>query len=185
MRDNLVSSAIVEPYAQALMSIAQSNDLVDRLGDDAAFLLGLLNGSDELSQFLASPLIKADTKKGVLVQLASETVHPYFLNFLNILVDRGRVAFLGGVCRQYQSLLRKLRGTVVAEVVSTVELNDGQKDAVRRQVNSLVTAQHIDLETRIDPDLIGGVIIKVGSQVIDASLRGQLRRIGLRLSSTV
>jgi F-type H+-transporting ATPase subunit delta len=185
MKDNLVSSEIVEPYAQALMSVAQSNDLVDRFGEDSSFLLGLLADSDELNQFLASPLVKADAKKGVLGRLASETVHPYFLNFLNILVDRGRVVFLEGVCKQYQSLLRKLRGTVLAEVTSAVELNDEQKDAIRRRVHGLVEAQQIDLETRIDPELIGGVIIKVGSQVVDASLRGQLRRIGLRLSSTV
>ncbi|HEY9618991.1 MAG TPA: ATP synthase F1 subunit delta [Crinalium sp.] len=181
--NNFVSSEIVEPYAQALMSVAQAHDLTDRFGEDTGFVLGLLSESEELRQLLASPLIKSDVKKSVLVRLASETVHPFFLNFLNILVDRGRVLFLDGVCKQYQVLLRKLKGTVLAEVVSTVELNDAQKDAIRRRVTGLVSAQQVDLETRIDPDLIGGVIIKVGSQVIDASLRGQLRRIGLSLSS--
>lgn len=181
---DILASEIVEPYAKALMSVAEANDLIDRFGDDVGFLLDLLNQSDDLKQVLASPLIKGETKKGILTQIASETVHPYVLNFLMILVDRGRIFFLEGIARQYQAILRQLKGTVLAEVTSAVELNDAQKDTVRQKVTALVGAQQVDLETRIDPDLIGGVIIKVGSQVIDASLRGQLRRIGLRLSST-
>jgi F-type H+-transporting ATPase subunit delta len=183
VKNTLVSAEIVEPYAQALMSLAQSHDLVDRFGEDVSAILGLLESSEDLRQLLFSPLVKADVKKGVLRQLASEQVHPYMLNFLMLLVDRGRSAFLGDICKGYQTLLRKLRQTVLAEVVSAVELNDGQKDAVRQKVRDLVNAQQVDLDTRIDPDILGGVIIKVGSQVIDASLRGQLRRIGLRLNN--
>ena len=181
---DILASEVLDPYAKALMSLAESNDLVDRFGDDISFLLGLLNDSSELKQVLSSPLIRGDTKKGILTQLASETVHPYVLSFLMILVDRGRILFLEGIAKQFQALLRQLKGTVLAEVTSAVELNDGQKDTVRQKVIAMVGAQQVDLETRIDPDLIGGVIIKVASQVVDASLRGQLRRIGLRLSST-
>lgn len=185
MRDTLVSAEIVEPYAQALMSVAKSHNLTDRFGEDASFLITLLKESDELRQFLSNPLIKADVKKGVLRQVVGDRLNPYFINFLMLLVDRGRILFLDGICRQYQALLRQLNQTVLAEVVSAVELTDAQKDAVRQKVMQMVNARQVELETSIDPDLIGGVIIKVGSQIVDASLRGQLRRIGLRLSSAV
>lgn len=105
------------------------------------------------------------------------------MNFLKILVDRRRIGFLLGICQHYQSLLRKLKQSVLAQVTSAVELNEAQQQSVREKVLALTNAQQVELETKIDPDLIGGVIIKVGSQVIDASLRGQLRRIGLRLNS--
>jgi F-type H+-transporting ATPase subunit delta len=97
-------------------------------------------------------------------------------------VDRRRILFLGDICRQYQALLRELKQAVLAQVISTVELNDDQKQAVRQKVLSMTNAQDVDIETQIDADLLGGVIIKVGSQVVDASLRGQLRRIGVSLS---
>lgn len=183
MKDGILSTQVFEPYAQALMSIAQSNDLVDRFGEDSAYMLELLASSDELKQFLGNPLSPPDAKKAVLRQLAAEQVHPYILNFILLLVDRKRVMFLEGVCKQYQVLLRQLRQTVLAEVISAVELNDGQKEAVRQRVMTMVNAQRVDLATTVDPDLIGGVMIKVGSQFVDASLRGQLRRIGLRLAS--
>jgi F-type H+-transporting ATPase subunit delta len=183
MRDSIVVGQIVEPYAQALMSVAQSNNIVDRVGEDVSALLELLNSSEDLRNFLAHPLTKADVKKSVLQQVTGDQLHPYTRNFLNLLVDRGRILFIEGICKQYQALLRKQNQTVLAEVISTVELNEEQQRSVREKVTAMTNARQVELATKIDPDLIGGVIIKVGSQVVDASIRGQLRRISLRLSS--
>ncbi len=181
MNDSLMSSEIAEPYAQALMSLAQSDNLTDRFGEDIGGLRQLLRDSEDLRKVLASPLVKADAKKAILRQLVGEQVHPTTLNFLLLLVDRGRISFLDSICKQYQVLWRKLKQAVLAEVTSAVELTDAQKDAVRQKVISLLSVREVELETRVDPDLIAGVLIKVGSQVFDTSLRGQLRRIGLRL----
>ena len=183
MKGSLLSSEVLEPYAEALMSLAQSNDLTQRLGEDVAALLNLLEESGELRQFLGSPVVSAENKKAVLQQIGGEELHPFMKNFLKILVDRRRIIFLEGICKHYQALLRKLNQAVLAEVASAVELTDAQKQSVREKVIAMTSANQVELNTKIDPDLIGGVIIKVGSQVVDASLRGQLRRIGLRLSS--
>lgn len=183
MQEGAYTSKIAEPYAEALMSLAQSQELTDRFGEDVAGLLDALKQSNELKQFLANPIIQADSKKAVLGQIVGDQVHPYMRNFLMLLVDQRRIAFLEAIGKQYQALLRKLKQAVLAEVTSAVELNDEQKQAVREKVISVTGAREVDLETSINPDLIGGVVIKVGSQVIDASLRGQLRRISLRLSS--
>lgn len=183
MSDSIITAEIVEPYAQAYMSLAQSHDLTDRFGQDVSFLLELLESSSELRQFLDNPLTKASDKKAVLQQIVGEQVHPYTLNFVMLLIDRGRILFLEGICKQYQTLLRQLRQAVLAEVTSAVELSDNQKEDIRQRVQAMTGAQQVDLEASVNPDLLGGVIVKVGSQVIDASLRGQLRRIGMRLSS--
>lgn len=179
---DILTSEVLEPYAQALMSLGQSNNLVDRFGDDVNSILSTLNESSDLQQFIVNPLIKPDAKKAVLQQVFGESVHPFTKNFLMLLVDRRRVMFLDGICKQYQVLLRKLKQTVLAEVTSTVDLSDDQKNAIRDRVKTMTGAHQVDLETKLDPELIGGVIIRVGSQVIDASLRGQLRRIGISLT---
>lgn len=178
-----VISQVVSPYAEALMSTAKSNDLTDRMSEDLSFLLDALDASDELSSFLANPLLQDDVKKAVLRQLSAEQVHPFTLNFLMLLVDRKRILLLKDICKRYQELLRELNQTVLAEVVSAVPISDEQKDAIRQKVVDITGARAVDLETSLDPDLIGGVVIKVGSQVFDASLRGQLRRIGLSLKA--
>ena len=110
-------------------------------------------------------------------------MHAYVRQFLMILVDRGRIIFLEGICKQYQNLLRKFNQTVLAEVTSAVDLSDAQKDSIRQRVIDITGARQVELANSLDPELIGGVIIKIGSQIIDASLRGQLRRIGMQLSS--
>ncbi len=183
MKDSILTAQVLEPYAQALISLGQSNNLTDRFGEDVSTILSTWDESADLQAFLTNPLTKADAKKAVLNQVFGEQIHPFTKSFLMLLVDKRRILFLDGICKQYQALLRKLNQAVLAEVISTVELNDDQKNTIREQVKSLTSARQVDLETRLDRDLIGGVIIKVGSQVIDASLRGQLRRISLRLSS--
>jgi F-type H+-transporting ATPase subunit delta len=94
----------LEPYAEALMSLAQSTDLTQRLGEDVAALLNLLEESGELRQFLASPVVSAENKKAVLQQIGGEELHPFMKNFLKILVERRRIVFLEGICKHYQAL---------------------------------------------------------------------------------
>lgn len=184
MSTSIVTSEIAEPYAQALLSLAQSNDSIEPVAQSTSELMELLKQSDELSAFLGNPLIEAETKKGVLQQVLGENPNQNLKNFLLLLVDRGRISLLMPILKQFQGLVRELNQTVLAEISSAVELTEQQQETIRQKVKALTSAQQVELETRIDPDLLGGVIIQVGSQVIDASLRGQLRRIGVQLSTT-
>lgn len=180
MKGSLSSAEIFEPYAEALMAVAQEQNLTEKFGEDVASLLNLLQTSPELNTFITSPIVKGEDKKAVLKQI-SQGIDPFITSFLMILVDRRRIVVLEGICQHFRTLIRKLNQIVLAEVTSAVELTDGQKQAVVDQVKSITQAQDVELVTKIDPELIGGVIIKVGSQVIDASLRGQLRRLSISL----
>ncbi len=178
-----VNTQVLQPYASALMSLAKSNNLSEEFGTEIRSLLGLLESSEDLRQFLGNPLIKPDAKKAVIKQIAGEDMNPLMRSFLSLLIDKGRILFLEGIGKQYLTQLRELNQTVLAEVTSAVPLSDAQRQTVREKVQAMTSARQVEIETKIDADLIGGVVIKVGSQVIDASLRGQLRRLGIRLSS--
>ncbi|MBD2326533.1 ATP synthase F1 subunit delta [Alkalinema sp. FACHB-956] len=182
MKGGLLTSDVYEPYAQALLSLGQSNNLVGDFSNDINLILETIGTSDELAQFFENPFIKDDAKKGVIASLFGGKINPFTQNFLQVLIDRRRIVFLAGICKEFQALVRKLNQAVLAEVTSAVELNDGQKQAIRDRVIAMTGARQVDMETSVDSSLIGGVIIKVGSQVIDASLRGQLRRISYRLA---
>lgn len=178
-----VSTEVLQPYASALMSLAKSNNLSEKFGEDIRSLLSLLEESEELRLFLASPLVKPEDKKAVIDRIAGEEMHPMMRNFLRLLVDKGRILFVEGIGKRYLTELRELNQTVLAEVTSALPLSEAQQQTVREKVKAMTNAREVELETKIDSDLIGGVIIKVGSRVIDASLRGQLRRLGIRLSA--
>ncbi|NHC36991.1 ATP synthase F1 subunit delta [Scytonema millei] len=183
MSSNAMNEQVVQPYAQALMSVARSNNLTEQFGEDARTLTTLLRESEQFRNFLANPFVSISDKKAVLGRVVGDNVNPYMRNFLMLLVDRRRIILLEGICQQYLALLRELNQTVLAEVTSAVELTEAQKQAVRDKVIAMTNARQVELETRIDRSLIGGAIVKVGSQVIDASIRGQLRRLSLRLTS--
>ncbi|WOD38419.1 ATP synthase F1 subunit delta [Nodosilinea sp. E11] len=184
MNDTTLSSEIAGPYAKALMSVAEDNQAIDQVGAEVGDLLEVLASSEELTGFLANPLVSSDAKKGVLRQIAEGKVSDFLLSFLLLLVDRGRVAFLQPVLRQYQALLRELKQTVLADVTTAVELSDEQRQAICDRVQAMTSANSVELSVQVDPSLLGGLVIKVGSKVIDASLRGQLRRIGMQLATT-
>lgn len=179
----VIAGEIVEPYAAALMSLAKSKDLAERFGEDIRSLLNIMDESPELKQFMGNPIIKPEDKKAVLQRMTGDEIDPYMRNFLMLLVDRGRIIFIEEIGKKYLALLRELNQIVLAEVTSAVELNEDQKHTVRERVKSMTDARDVDIETKIDPSLLGGVIIKIGSQVIDSSLQGQLRRIGISLKA--
>ena len=178
----VMAGEIAEPYATALMSLAQSKSLTDEIGDNVRSLLGVLKESEDLQQFIANPVIKATDKKAVMTRIVGDEINPYLRNFLMLLIDRSRIVFLNQIGEEYLAQLRKLNKTVLAEVISVVELSEDQKENLVQRVKALTNAQGVEIQTQIDPSLMGGIIIKMGSQVIDASIRGQLRRIGVSLS---
>lgn len=180
---SVIAGEIVEPYAAALMSLAQSKDLTDKFAEDVRILINILDKSPEFKQFVGNPVIKQEDKKAVVKRVLGKQVDPLMGNFLMLLIDKGRITFLEQIGKQYLALLRELNQTVLAEVTSTVELNKNQKKTICERVKSMTGARKVEIETKVDPSILGGVIIKIGSQIIDSSLQGQLRRIGISLKT--
>ncbi|MEO1762241.1 MAG: ATP synthase F1 subunit delta [Cyanobacteria bacterium J06629_18] len=175
------TAAVSRPYAEALMSIAQSNNVADKFDSDVRSLLNLIKESQPLQNFFANPFISGEDKKGVISKILSDDTNPIFRNFLMLLVDRRRITLVEDIAQEYLAKLRELNQTVLAEVISAVPLTDEQQQTIKEKVKSMTDAREVELDSTIDSDIIGGVIIKVGSQVIDSSLRGQLRRLSLSL----
>jgi F-type H+-transporting ATPase subunit delta len=180
--NNVVSNTFLNPYAEAMMSVAESQNLLDKFNENCNTVLQVLNDSADLQQFVDSPIVKATDKKAVIQKVFGESVDPMMLNLIMVLVDRGRISFLAGVCRQYQVMLRKLRGDVLAEVTTAVALTEAQTSSIKDRVKAMTGANNVDITAKIEPNIVGGVIIKVGSQIIDSSLRSQLRLIGMSLA---
>ena len=182
MASNTATAAVSRPYAEALMSIAQSNNIADKFDSDVRSLLNLIKESQPLQNFFANPFISGEDKKGVISKILSDDTNPIFRNFLMLLVDRLRITLVEDIAQEYLAKLRELNQTVLAEVISAVPLTDEQKQTIKEKVKSIQpNAREVELDSKIDSDIIGGVIIKVGSQVIDSSLKGQLRRLSLSL----
>lgn len=185
MRISSFSETIAEPYAEALLSLAEEQNLLERISDDVKLISATLASVDEWRRFLAVPLVKDEVKKTTLRQVFGENINPLTLNFLLLLVDRGRIVFLGAICRSFEKLMRAKYQIALAEVTSAVPLSESQQEQLRQKVQAMTQASRVELSLAVNPDLIGGVVFKVGSQVVDGSVRGQLRRLSNRLLASV
>ena len=182
MSSGKVSSKVIDPYAEALISIGKANNLTGEFSEDLRALGTLWENSPELSSFLSNPLMKADAKKAVLQEVLGSQANAYLKNFMMLLVDRGRIMFLDKIAEKYLELFRKMNNIALAEVISATSMDEEQLQTVKDKIKNLTSATEVELKPSVDPALIAGVVIKVGSQVYDTSLQGQLRRIALNLS---
>lgn len=183
MKFNSVSQAVVAPYADALISLAQEQNSLNAIAKDVSLIGDTLADSVELIQLLASPLIDANVKKRLIESVFGSSVNGLTKSFLLLLVDRKRIAFLGEIVKEFKALLRVIDQVSLAEITTALKLSRAQEDSIRDRVKAMTKAKSVELDITINSELIGGVIIKFGSQVIDASIRGQLRRLKSSLTA--
>lgn len=184
MKTDTINRQIAEPYATALMALAQDQNLVDGIAQDMQGILAAVNGSADLCRLLASPIMPDRIKKQVWQTLFPD-LQPLTRNFISLLIDKGRIMFLRDIATEFQALVRAQKNIALAEVTTATPLSEAQITALKQKVMEITGAQAVEVEIAIDPSLIGGVVIKLGSQIIDASIKGQLRRISSRLLASV
>ena len=180
MNSSLAKAAL--PYAEALFDSSQSMQLVDETSKDLSLILQNLNQSAHLKSFLDNPLLQAELKRNVLSRLFEGQVRIHVLNFLRILVDRRRISLLSSVIELYTDLVNKSQLILLAEVSTVVALTDQQKQDMEDKIMQLTGSKEIQLIEQVDPELIGGFIVKIGSKVIDMSIYGQLIHMSSYLS---
>lgn len=175
-------NTITTPYAEAFLQVSEANGETETVVDQARSLLALWNESPELREALASPVLEVEAKKAAITSLFSEQVSATFLNLLKLLADRQRIGYLDAVLERLLELYRDQNRIALAAVTSAEALSDEQLARLTEQVKAVAGTDKVEITTAIDPALIGGFVLRVGSKVIDASLSGQVRRLGLALA---
>ena len=164
-------------YASALFDLAKDADAMAAVEADLVGLGGLIAQSGDLNSFLKSPVYDADDQsKAVDAIVAQAGFHELTANFLRLVAKNRRLFALADMFRAFSALAAKDRGEVSAEAVSAAALNEDQAKALRLEIESMV-GKAVNLETRVDPDLLGGLVVKIGSKMIDASLKTKLNRL--------
>jgi F-type H+-transporting ATPase subunit delta len=173
---SIVLSKVAEPYAQALLELAKSNNSIQETNRDISIVSSFLLCSIDLKKFLVSPIRTREAKKSVLKSLFHGKISETTLNFLMLLIDRNRIPILESVIEKFLTLSYKLKGIEIARVTSAVQLSGRQQTFLAKQLKKFTGAKHVKLAVKVDPSLIGGFTIEIGSKLIDSSIRGQLRQ---------
>ncbi|MFM7360896.1 MAG: ATP synthase F1 subunit delta [Cyanobium sp.] len=175
-------NSITTPYAEAFLQVSDAAGDTAEVIDQARGLLAVWQESPELRAAMASPVLEVEAKKAVLVSLLSGKVTPSFLNLLKLLADRGRIGVLDAVLERFLELYREQNSIALATVTSAEALSEEQQAALTEKVKAVAGTEKVEVDLKVDPALIGGFVLRVGSKVIDASLSGQVRRLGLALA---
>ena len=168
-------------YAKALFDAAKDAGRLARVREELADFAAAVEQVPELRELLRNPQLDPRSKRAALEDLLSGA-DELLRNFLLVLVDKGRAGQLEEIAREFERLAAEQEGIVRAELTTAVELSDAEAKKLLKQIEQ-ASGQKVEATRSVDPDLIGGMILQVGSRRLDASVRGRLERLRRELAT--
>jgi F-type H+-transporting ATPase subunit delta len=186
MSNKMSVSKIAAPYASALLDLAISTHTVDCITKDVNELLQVFNENKNLVDYLSNPLYPKSSKKNVLLKVTT----PLLLSrnttrFLYILVDRSRVEMFSAIAVKFLQQVYDLAEIKIAKITSAIPLLETQSTKICDQLRIGTGAKDIKMITIVDKTLLGGFQIQIGSNILDYSLKGQLKKLATKLETTL
>ena len=172
---------VASRYAKALLGFASERNELDRIESELLTINSLLDASREFKLLLINPVVKPDKKKSILQAIFKDGISELTLGFIKILVSKGREVLLPEIVAEALSQLRLIKNIQTAEVRSAIPLEDSTRAKILAEV-AKVHDGIIELNETVDPDLLGGFILKMDDKQTDASLKRQLSTLRRKLS---
>ena len=163
---------IAQVYGRALFEAAQDSDKLDVVREQVGAFADALNENRDLSVFFFSPYFSTEEKKeglGKVLDGADETVR----NFLELLIEKHRVPALHRIRREYDALWEEENKLLPVEVTSAIELDPATVEQIGDKIGER-TGRKVQLESKVDPDILGGIVVRVGDRILDASIANRL-----------
>lgn len=174
-------SGVAERYASSLFELALETGSIDAVGADLDRFQALMDESEDLRRLVASPVFSAEDQQKAVAAIAEKAgVKGLVANFLKVVAGNRRLFALPGMIRAYRVIAAEHRGEVTAEVTSAHALTVAQEKELKSALKG-VTGKDVAIAVTVDPSLLGGLIVKVGSRQIDTSLRTKLSTLKLAL----
>jgi F-type H+-transporting ATPase subunit delta len=177
-------SGVAGRYANALFDLATEDKSVGKTGEALASFQGLVNESDDLRRLMSSPVFKTEDQMAAIDALAAKAkISGVALNFLKLMGKNRRLGAVSGAIAGFQALVAKSRGEVTAEVTSAEKLSAKQITELKAALKASIGSDVV-LTTKIDASILGGLIVKVGSRMLDNSLQTKLQNLKVAMKGT-
>lgn len=175
------SSKSASRYAQALLDLAIEQNKVDAIAADMKYLATVCAENRDLELMLESPIVKADKKIAVL-NAVFDQFDKATASFVELIVKNGREAYLPQIAESFDAILKQHQGIIPVTLISAQKLDEKVKKEIISKVQAS-TSGTVELTEKIDPDLIGGFVVRMGDNQIDASVASQINKLKQRLTS--
>lgn len=165
---------IAEVYARSLFEVAKEHDELEEVHEQLGQFADVLAENRQLQVFFFSPYFSSEEKKDNVPKVI-EGGNEYFVRFLQVLAEKHRLPVLFRIRRAFDELWAKEQNLLEVSVTSAVELDEETVKGIGKKIEEQ-TGQRVELSSAVDPDLIGGIVIRVGNKILDASVRNRLER---------
>jgi F-type H+-transporting ATPase subunit delta len=166
---------IAEVYSRALFEAARESGALDRVHDELGEFADALDSNRDLQVFLFSPYFSSEEKKQGIERIVVDADERLF-NFLELLAERHRMPALFRIRREFDSMWADENKLLTVSVTSAVELDEGIVQEIGREIQEQ-TGRRVDLSSNVDPDVLGGLVVRVGNLVLDATVRNRLEQL--------
>jgi ATP synthase F1 delta subunit len=166
---------IAEVYARALFEVAKERDILDEIHDDLGAFTKALDENRELAVFFFSPYFSSEEKKNGL-ERAVTGADPIFMNFLETLLERHRMPVIFRMRARFEQLWDEEKKLLPVEITSSVQLDKAIVQSIGERIGEQ-TGQKVELSSKVDPEILGGLVVRVGNFVLDASIRNRLNQL--------
>jgi ATP synthase F1 delta subunit len=166
---------IAEVYARALFEVGKEHDDLDRVHDELGEFSDALSESHDMQVFFFSPYFSSQEKKEGIHKVVDDA-DENLVRFLELLAERHRLPVLFRIRRTFDDMWRKENKRLPVIVTSAIDLDDEMVQDIGKKIEEQ-TGQQIELSSKVDPDVLGGLVLRVGNQVLDASIRNRLEKL--------
>jgi ATP synthase F1 delta subunit len=166
---------IAQVYARSLFEVARDRDKLDVLREQLAQLVQALEEHRQLRMFFFSPYFSTEEKQDALARVI-EGGEAILMNFLELLIEKHRMPVIFRIRAQYERLWEEENRTLPVEITSAVELDEQTTESLGRTIGERA-GRRVTLAARVDPDIIGGIVVRVGNSILDASIRNRLEQL--------
>jgi F-type H+-transporting ATPase subunit delta len=166
---------IAEVYARALFEVALDQDKLDEIDDQLGEFADAMDENADLRRFFFSPYFSTEEKKEALKKAVVGADEP-FMNFLEALLERHRMPVIFRIRARFHQLWEQEHKLLPVHVTSAIELDDGTVKEIGDRIGEQVGRQ-VELSSNVDPDILGGIVLRVGNFVLDASIRNRLEQL--------
>ena len=166
---------IAEVYARSLFEVAKEHDVLDRVHDELGQFADALDENRDLQVFLFSPYFSSEEKKEGVSRIVSDA-DERTINFLELLAERHRMPVLFRIRRNFDSMWAEEHKLLPVTVTAAVELDDELVKSIGERIAEQ-TGREVDLSSKVDPDVLGGLQVRVGNMVLDATVRNRLEQL--------
>jgi F-type H+-transporting ATPase subunit delta len=176
-----IVSAVAERYASALFELAKDAGSVDMVGSDLAAFGRMIEGSDDLKRLVRNPVFTAEEQASAATALLAKAgIGGLAGNFIRLVASKRRLFALPGMIAAYEELVASSRGVVRAEVTAAEQPSASQMQDIAATLKGMAGTE-VTVDLKVDPSLIGGLIVKMGSRMVDASLKTKLNSLRLAM----